>query len=271
MKTRVIVALLLTPLLFVVLYFTPPWVLPLTISAVSMLAVHELLGVTNFVLKLRIMMYSLVFTGMIPVFDYFDLPSELNLLCVFLFIILLFIEGLADPENVTFEIVGGTFIASYMIPTFFCSVMHVFQTDNGKFAVLFVFIIPIMTDIFAMFTGMLFGKRKLLPSISPKKTVEGSIGGIAGSMVFCVAYGFVLRYIFSFYVDFVLIAALSLAGSVIGQIGDLSLSFIKRRFNVKDFGAIIPGHGGVLDRFDSLLFVAPLVEITLRTFDVVWT
>lgn len=270
MKARVIVALLLVPLLFIVLYFTPPVVLPLTISVLSMLAVHELLGITNFVRKLRIMVYSLVFTGIVPVLNYFSLPSELMLLGAFIFIALLFIEGLLDPETITFEIVGGTFMASYMIPTFFCSVMHIRHMEYGNFLVLSVFIITIMTDIFAMLVGMVFGKHKLIPEISPKKTVEGSIGGIVGSVLFSAAYGLILRYIFGFYVDFVMIVALAFVGSILAQIGDLTFSYIKRGFKVKDFGALLPGHGGVLDRFDSLLFVAPLVEVAFMAFAIIW-
>lgn len=270
MKTRVIVSLVLTPLLFVVLYFTPPVVLPLTISLVSVLAVHELLGVSDFVKKPRIMVYALVFTACVPIFDYLDISNELILLGTFVFTVVLFTEGLLDHNVITYEIVGGTFMASVIIPTFFCSVMHIFDMEYGKFVVLFAFIIPMLSDIFAMLTGILFGKHKLIPDISPKKTVEGSVGGVAASLIFSIVYGLILHYTFGFNVDFILIAILSVVGSVAGQIGDLTFSYIKRGFKVKDFGAILPGHGGVLDRFDSLLFVAPLVEVTLMVFKIIW-
>jgi phosphatidate cytidylyltransferase len=270
MKTRVVVSLFLVPLLFVVLYFTPPWVLPITISVVSMLAVHELLGVTNFVRKLRVMAYSLVFTGAVPIIDYFDIPSKFMFIWIFVFVVLLFAEGIFDHKNITYEIVGGTFMASFLIPTFFCSIMRIMHMENGKFLVLFAFVIPIMTDVFAMLSGILFGKHKLIPDISPKKTIEGSVGGTLGAVFFSIIYGLILIYIFGFSVNFLLVVTLALVGSVAGQLGDLTFSYIKRGFNVKDFGAIIPGHGGVLDRFDSLLFVAPLVEITFVTFAVIW-
>lgn len=270
MKTRVIVGLILTPLLFIVLYFTPPWVLPLAISVVSVLAVHELLGVADFVRKRRIMIYSLMFTACVPIFDYFDVSNELLLLGTFCYTIALFTEGLLDHDVITYEVVGGTFMASILIPTFFCSVMHIFQMKHGEFIVLFAFIIPMICDIFAMLTGILFGKHKLIPEISPKKTVEGSIGGVVGSMFFSVVYGLILRLIFGFNVNFVLIIILAFVGSIVGQIGDLTFSYIKRGFKVKDFGAILPGHGGILDRFDSLMFVAPLVEVTLVIFKIIW-
>ncbi|MCL2081405.1 MAG: phosphatidate cytidylyltransferase [Oscillospiraceae bacterium] len=270
MKTRVIVALLLLPLLFIVLYFTPPWVLPLTLSLMSMLAVHELLGITDFVRKRRIMVYALAFTGAVPIFEYFDPPGELMLLGTFVFVVLLFAEGLFDHKNITFEIVGGTFTASLIIPSFFSSAMRIMEMENGKFIVLFAVIIPVMTDIFAMLTGMLFGKTRLLPEISPKKTVEGCVGGIIFAVIFSLVYGLILRFAFGFYVDYLVILLLAVVGSIAGQLGDLAFSYIKRGFKVKDFGAIFPGHGGVLDRFDSLLFVAPLAEVTLTVFAVIW-
>lgn len=110
------------------------------------------------------------------------------------------------------------------------------------------------TDVFAYFGGYLFGRHKLCPKVSPKKTVEGAIGGIVGSLVLCMIFGYLIFgesiYHFLF---------LGLAGSVVAQIGDLSASILKRNMGIKDFGSLIPGHGGVLDRFDSVLFTAPFV------------
>lgn len=110
------------------------------------------------------------------------------------------------------------------------------------------------TDIFAYFTGFFFGKRKLSPTISPKKTVEGAIGGVAGSVLLCGLFGFL-------FVPHLWIAAaaIGLIGSVAAQFGDLTASLLKRNMGIKDFGNLIPGHGGVLDRFDSILFTAPFV------------
>jgi len=116
------------------------------------------------------------------------------------------------------------------------------------------------TDIFAYFTGVLLGSHKLCPSISPKKTVEGSIGGVLGSVVLCGLFG--LFFLKSAFADCV---ALGLLGGVISQIGDLSASALKRRIGIKDWGNLIPGHGGVLDRIDSVLFTAPMVFCYLMT------
>jgi phosphatidate cytidylyltransferase len=110
------------------------------------------------------------------------------------------------------------------------------------------------TDIFAYFTGMLVGSRKLCPSISPKKTVEGAIGGVLGSLVLCGLFGYFLLP-----AGFANCIAIGLIGGVVAQLGDLSASVMKRKIGIKDWGALIPGHGGILDRIDSILFTAPLV------------
>jgi phosphatidate cytidylyltransferase len=114
------------------------------------------------------------------------------------------------------------------------------------------------TDIFAYFIGSKWGRRKLAPSVSPNKTVEGSVGGIFGSVAACGIFGYIAMP--EFLVHCIVIGAL---GGVVSQIGDLTASAIKRRLGMKDFGNLIPGHGGLLDRVDSILFTAPLVYIYL--------
>lgn len=110
------------------------------------------------------------------------------------------------------------------------------------------------TDIMAYFSGYAFGKHKLCPNISPKKTIEGSVGGTLGSIILCGVFGY-------FFVPQILIHCLivGLLGGVISQFGDLTASIFKRKMGIKDYGNLIPGHGGILDRFDSVLFTGPLV------------
>jgi phosphatidate cytidylyltransferase len=128
------------------------------------------------------------------------------------------------------------------------------QMDGGRAFIWLVFISAFGTDVMAYFTGMAFGRRKLCPDVSPKKTVEGAVGGLLGSVALCGAYGL------AFAPGLVLhCAAIGALGGVAAQLGDLSASAVKRKLGVKDFGALIPGHGGLLDRFDSVMFTAPLV------------
>lgn len=124
---------------------------------------------------------------------------------------------------------------------------------NDK-AVWLIFIIAWSTDTFAYFGGFLWGNKKLCPKISPKKTIEGAISGIIGSMLVCAIFSYI------FFANYILIfALLGAVGSVVSQVGDLAASQIKRQVGIKDYGNLIPGHGGILDRFDSVIFTAPVV------------
>ncbi len=117
------------------------------------------------------------------------------------------------------------------------------------------FILAISTDIFAYLVGMRFGKRKLLERVSPKKTLEGAIGGVVGCMISTTLFG----WLFLPQIEWYSLAAMAFFGSIASQVGDLTASTIKRNCAIKDFGNTIPGHGGVLDRLDSILFTAPVV------------
>lgn len=131
------------------------------------------------------------------------------------------------------------------------------RLDKGHIYVWLVFIIAFMTDTFAYFVGRRFGRHKLMPKTSPKKTIEGSLGGIAGSIIACIIFGLIFK------LPIGVMVIISLFGSIIAQMGDLIASAIKRYVDIKDYGKIIPGHGGVLDRFDSVLLVAPYVYFLL--------
>lgn len=133
---------------------------------------------------------------------------------------------------------------------------HIILIDQTPYSILIwlVVLTAFGTDIFAYFTGYLFGKHKLCPSISPKKTKEGAIGGVFGSVILSLAFILIVQP--DLLIHGLVIGVL---GSIISQFGDLTASIIKRKIGIKDYGNLIPGHGGVLDRFDSVLFTAPFV------------
>ena len=139
---------------------------------------------------------------------------------------------------------------------------HIVWIDQSehKIMIWLVFLTAFGTDIMAYFTGMAFGKHRLCPNLSPKKSVEGAIGGTVGSMVLCGLFGFVLGQGMEMVTVCVIIG---LVGSIAAQLGDLSASALKRRMGIKDYGNLIPGHGGIMDRFDSVLFTAPLIYYTM--------
>ena len=123
------------------------------------------------------------------------------------------------------------------------------------------FFIPVLGDSFAYFAGVRYGRVKLVPEVSPKKTVEGAVAGLVGSIVAAIVIYLIATMISRLNVSFYHFLILGFLGGIIGQLGDLFASIVKRHCDVKDFGHIFPGHGGMMDRLDSILFVAVLVYL----------
>ncbi|CAM2937375.1 phosphatidate cytidylyltransferase [Hathewaya histolytica] len=144
------------------------------------------------------------------------------------------------------------------VPLLFSLIPKIEMKDFGQYFTWLVFICSWGSDTFAYYSGRLFGKNKLCPNVSPKKTIEGSIGGLIGSVVGCCVYGVIINK-FGVHINLYHYFIIGLIGGILGQIGDLVASIIKRYLNVKDYGNIIPGHGGILDRFDSILFVSAAI------------
>ena len=140
------------------------------------------------------------------------------------------------------------------VPLLMSYIIRVDLLESPPYVIWVIFIIAFATDTFAYFSGMYLGKHKLCPRVSPKKTIEGSIGGLTGTVIACGVFAYFI--VPGALVSFMILGAV---GSVVAQMGDLSASMIKRWTGIKDFGKIMPGHGGVLDRFDSIIFTAPLV------------
>ena len=146
----------------------------------------------------------------------------------------------------------------------FKAIPSVRNLEHGFFCLLAAVLSGCITDIFAYITGKAIGKHKLAPVISPKKTVEGSIGGILGTVAVLLILGFALEQANVVQVNFIALTFYAVLSSIVGQFGDLSMSAVKRCHGVKDYGTLFPGHGGILDRFDSLLFIAPFTCLFCR-------
>ncbi len=141
---------------------------------------------------------------------------------------------------------------------------YIYETrtlDNGIYIVWLIFVSSWGNDTCAYFTGVLIGKHKMAPVLSPKKSVEGAIGGIAGATILGIIYGSIVSTRMSEVIGSPVLtfAVASCVGAILAIVGDLAASAIKRNYNVKDYGKLIPGHGGILDRFDSVIFTAPIV------------
>lgn len=150
-------------------------------------------------------------------------------------------------------------VTCYIIIGFLSIILLRKWPETGQYLYLLIFIGAWMTDTGAYFVGVLFGKHKLIPAVSPKKTVEGAVGGVFGCVIGYAVYGLILDKCFSVSVNYIALLILAVVIAVVSQLGDLIASYIKREQGIKDFGFIFPGHGGVMDRFDSIIAVAPVI------------
>ena len=256
MKTRIISAVIALPILIFILIKGGLY-LKIATLAISFIGLYEFYKAFSkkydSVKWLGYLATLALFLGIFAGFskDYYTLITSIFMFT--LLSIMVFTKLSVESAMVTFL---GVFYVSF-------SLSHlILISDQGlNFFIWYPFIIAFSTDTFAYFTGKLMGKTKLIPSVSPNKTVEGSLGGIIMCLIFSFAYAHYFKPEFQFYAIF-----LGLIGSVLSQVGDLIASKIKRIFDIKDFGKIMPGHGGVLDRFDSLIITLPLVYYFMVLF-----
>ncbi len=183
--------------------------------------------------------------------------SWMSFKLLFFYLIIALLIELIFKKDITLIDISVTLFGVFYIPFL---MQHIIYLD-GNIYIWLVFITAWGTDTFAYIFGSLFGKNKLCPKISPNKTIEGSLGGILGSTLLTLGFA---KY-FTLYPLWKLIL-LAILGGIIAQIGDLAASKIKRITGIKDFGFIMPGHGGILDRFDSILFTAPFVYYFIKYF-----
>lgn len=170
------------------------------------------------------------------------------------------------------DILSNGFITMYIVISMGC-IWLTKETFNTP-AMLLTFICAWSCDTFAYFTGRFFGKHKLIPHVSPNKTVEGAVGGVVGAMVICMLYLWITQNVLNIKMlkwsnIFVQGTVYGIVGGVLSQLGDLIASAIKRDTQIKDFGWIFPGHGGFMDRFDSVMFIAPIMYILPSVIGVV--
>lgn len=263
MLKRTIVALILVPLLFIVTLWAPKIVLAVFVAAFSAIAVNELLYNTKLVCHPRMLLYTMIMAFLIPLWIYFGNSYPAALIGMILFYILLFGELMFAHTRIPFAQAALCMAAGIMVPYLLSGLVRIIIMDHGRYFIMLPFVIAFASDIGAYFAGVTLGKHKLCPVISPKKTVEGLIGGLLLAVLGTVIYGLILQFGFNFKVNYFYVVIYGLVGALGGVFGDLSFSVIKRQTGIKDYGHLIPGHGGILDRFDSVIVVAPLTEALL--------
>lgn len=190
--------------------------------------------------------------------------TYLFLAVIMILVAFMFLYVLTFPKYHAEQVMSAFFNVIYA-PIMLSCIYLVRSLPYGEYSVWMIFISSWICDTCAYFVGVLFGKHKLSPKLSPKKSIEGAVGGVAGSAIVGALYGYFIveQVIADQQVTWVFVL-ISAVGAVISQIGDLAASAIKRNHDIKDYGKLIPGHGGVMDRFDSVIFTAPMIYLLVH-------
>ncbi len=268
MKQRIISAIVGVILLAAVMISNNRYIFDAAVVLISTVAVYEVISAVGLKKSKVMCTIALIMPLVLMIVWHLNSSREYITPVIFLFLAIFLLVMLFGHKRYNFNDVMKFFTISVMISLSFIHISYVRAMAYGSLSVFIIFIGSWITDTCAYFTGVAIGKHKLAPSISPKKTVEGSIGGIVGVTVIITAYTVVCSNIFKMQINLFPVICVGLLCGILSQLGDLCASIIKRENNIKDFGNIMPGHGGVMDRFDSFLFVAPAVYYVLEYFPI---
>lgn len=225
------------------------------ISLIGMMELYRVVGIHDKLIGIAGYLCAIIYY--ISVYFVQDRYTVVILVAAFMIIMSIYVVQFPkyNSEQAFLAYVGIIYVAVML--------SYIYQTrelNNGQYIVWLIFICSWVSDTFAYFTGVLFGKHKMAPELSPKKTIEGAIGGIAGSAVIGALFGMVVAdNMTDVAAPVITFAIASACGALLSIVGDLAASAIKRNHNVKDYGKLIPGHGGILDRYDSVIYTAPVV------------
>lgn len=263
MKTRIKTGAWLFAAVCLVLAFSHVnWVLNSCVVFLCLLSTWEMGTAFRFDKKLLPFVLELLFVGVL-----LALPEDLYrwiVLALFVTMIIFFavlMSGVGRIKDLKLSEKNLQFI---MIPVFFSAIKHIRLEPFGLLQLTVAILVCSITDSFAYFIGRKFGKHKLAPTISPKKTVEGCIGGSFSAMLFLTVAALCIDLSGLISISYVKFAVYALTASLVGQYGDLCMSSLKRIEGIKDYSDLLPGHGGILDRFDSQLFVLPYTYLFLE-------
>ena len=276
MLQRILVAVVGVPFLLAVLVAAPEWATFALLCGLCIIAAHELMSAvcgkektrrwwglagTLAVFLLTAVFFSDASFAGTSVYGLF--PFFVAALLLLIFIVMVTEHGKDDALSLLD--VCTMLLAGVAIPLALSCLLRLRCMELGSGLVLIPLVSAFCSDTMALFAGMAFGKHKLAPLVSPKKTVEGSLGGLAGGMVGMVLFRIIFFLCTEVQLNILWCVLLGLVGAAMGQLGDLVFSAIKREFGIKDYGRLLPGHGGVLDRFDSVIFAAPVLWLIIRS------
>ena len=263
MRTRTIAGVSMAAVLLLLVFVAPKGLTAVIYGVLMSIGAYELLYRTGLVKHNRLIIYSVTMAFLVTMWSYFNAIHAYLLLLLLVFLIVLFSEMMADHVKVRVSMLGLCVLGGFLVPFLLSSVIRILSLKVGRFFVLIPFVIACVNDAGAYFVGMRYGRHKLSPVVSPNKTIEGLLGGMAAAVIGMLIYCLLLQITEGFRINYFYAFLYGVLGAGIGAFGDLCFSIIKRQTGIKDYGNLIPGHGGVLDRLDSMMTVAPLIELLL--------
>lgn len=270
MKTRVISGVVLFLITFASIFVGSAllWGILLAISFIAYYELSKVIGLHGNGIKPGILeLIGYISIVVYYVMVYMQLSEKFFSVWIILSLLLMAAAYVFTFPRYKAELFMGAFFSVIYAPVMFSYIYMTRCKENGFWLVWFVFICAWISDTCAYFVGVKFGKHKLAPVLSPKKSIEGSIGGVVGTAIAGIIYGVILIFVIDFSASQLWICAvIGAVGSIFSQIGDLVASGIKRNFDIKDYGKLIPGHGGIMDRFDSVIVTAPLIYFLITLF-----
>ena len=275
MKTRIITAVVAIACIFPFFWFSDPvaatsplnYIFPVFMSLVAFVSIWEMLHCLGldklYAISVPLYLAALTFPVLVRVMrgDMADF-RQIALLTVLAFAVYLFGTMVFTFGKLDMGKIALMYMTAVYVIGAFTGIVYLRDAGAaGRFLFLIPFVFAWVTDTFAYFCGRLFGKHKLIPAVSPKKTVEGAIGGFVFCAVTAILYGVIIGACFDVTPNYLVLGIGGALIGVVSQIGDLMMSAIKRKEGIKDYGYMLPGHGGLLDRFDSSIAVAVLVLV----------
>ena len=263
MKVRTIASVALLPFVILIVLFAPKLVTAICLGIMSSIAAYEMLYNTKLVRHPRMLLYTIVAAFLIGIWSYLGSAPVFAAVIALVFFVMLFTEMMLSGMKISYTRTCLCFTSGLVLPYMLCAIVRILIQPDGRYFILIPFAIAFISDSGAYLVGVKFGKRKLAPVVSPNKSIEGVAGGVAATILGMIIYGVVLQFGFGYHVNYLYAIIYAIVGAAAGVFGDLCFSVVKRQTGIKDYGNLIPGHGGILDRFDSMIMVAPLVEILL--------
>ena len=264
MAKRIIVAVILMPAMLWIMLVPPPLAWTVLVCFISAMAAFELLravGGEKITMPMRVV--TILTAALLPFGSWAGLGTAyVNLLSFEVTAVCFWCAIRAYDEGgvkIGFSHVLACLFGGVIIPLALSALVELRRMDHGQYLVLLAVLLTFATDAGAYFAGVSLGRHKGVTKVSPNKSVEGYIGGFVSGVVFAILYGIAASKIAGAGVDLFPLALCGLFGALATEIGDLAFSFIKRQYGVKDYGHLLPGHGGMLDRFDSMMFCGPVV------------